>query len=234
MIYSLPSYPSNRLETLLHLDALACAMIQQQPSSYQDYKIKWGIVPLWSIMHVGSMVMTIIQMMSIAQSHHYTLVYDPAMMTTDASISLDAKSKITTRFGHQIKIESSTTQIPEWVDELCCMIQIHDKLKSINLYTITERESIEPNHPIIRVWANLHQGLNLNTSLVEDEKILTQLALGTLTDDSLTWYGLLSTMIRYYSSQPGDHSISPVSYHNTALIDGQKNSTTGYCAAIII
>jgi hypothetical protein len=97
------------------------------------------------------MIMTILQMMSVIQSHHYTLVYDPAMMTTDTSISLDTKSKISTRFGHQIKIESSTMQIPEWVDELCCMIQIYDTLKSIKLYTITERESIEPNHPIIRV-----------------------------------------------------------------------------------
>ncbi len=233
MNYQLPSYPSNRLEALLHLDMLACAMIQQQPSSYQEYKIKWGIIPLWSIMHVGSMVMTILQMMSVAPSHHYTLVYDPAMMTTDTSMSLDTKSKISTRFGHQIKIESSTTQIPEWVDELCCMIQIYDKLKSIQLYTIAERESID-HHPIIRVGANLHQGLSLNASLSEDEKILTQLALGHLDDESITWYGLLSTMIRYYTSQPGDHSVSPVSYHNTALIDGQKKSTTGYCAAIII
>ncbi len=234
MTYHLPSYPTNRLEALLHLDVLASAMINQQPTSYRDYTIKWGIIPLWPVIHSGSMTMTILKMISSAQSHHYTLVYDPAMMTTDTKLSLNDKNKLTTSFGHQVKIESSITQIPQRINELCCMMQIYDKVKFIQLYTIAERELIDTSHPIIRVGANLHQWLTLDASLIEDEKILTGLALGQLTDDSLSWYRLLSTMIRYYESQPGDHSISPVSYHNTALIDGQKDNTVGYCAAVII
>jgi hypothetical protein len=234
MTYSLPLYPTNRLEALLHLDMLASAMIDQQPSSHHDYVIKWAIAPLWPIIHTGSMTMTILKMIWQAQAHHYTLVYDPAMMTTDHTVSLSDTHKLTTSFGHQIKIESSITQIPQRVNELCCMMQIYDKLKSIQLYTIAERETIDTSHPILRIGANLHHWLSLETSLVEDEKILTQLTLGQLTDETLTWYGLLSTMIRYYNTQPGDHSISPVSYHNTALMDGQKDSTTGYCAAVVI
>ena len=151
MTYNLPSYPTNSLEALLHLDMLACTMIKQQPNLYQNITIKGSIIPIGPIMHVGNMVMTILKMISALQSHHYTFVYDPAMMNTDTTLLLNHNNKLTTSFGHHIKIVSNITQIPQRIDELCCMIQIYDKIKSIKLYTIAERESITSEYPIIRV-----------------------------------------------------------------------------------
>jgi hypothetical protein len=122
-------------------------------------------------------------------------VYDPDIIIDKTTTDVNKNHKFTTSFGHQIKIESNITQIssgvlvpdaiPQRVDELCCMMQIYDKVRSINLYTIHERESITANYPIIRVGANLHQGLDLDTSLAEDEKILTSLTLGQITDEAL-------------------------------------------------
>lgn len=234
MIYHLPPYPTNRLEALLHLDTLARAMVSQQDTSYRTYNIQWWIIPLWSIVHVGSMVMTVLYMMKQQHISTYTIVYDPDAIPDDtAPWRNTADKKITTSFGHQIQI-TSHWPVPWRMDELCCILQLYETVTSIKLYTINEREQITSAHPILRIGANLHQWLPLDTSLTEDEQILTKLALGQLDDTSIVGYNLLQTMIHYYAIQKPSYTLIPISYHNTALVDGQKENTVSYCAAIII
>lgn len=236
MNYQLPWYPTNRLEVLLHMDVLARAMMEQQPPEHQGHTLWWGIVPIWPIMHVGSMVMMIIFMLvRSSDSSRYTLVYDPAMLDDNhTSISLDAKSRLITSFGHKISVHTTLTQIPDLINDICCMLQLYTPLEHIHLYTIDQHESIIDQYPILWIGANLHHGLTLNTSLEQDEIILTQLTLGQANDDTIIGHALLSTMIHHYDVKSTDHSVIPISYHNTALVDGQKDSTTSYCAAVII
>jgi len=87
---------------------------------------------------------------------------------------------------------------------------------------------------VVWIAGNLHHGYTLQDSLIQDELALTQLTLGQVDDTTLTSYHILHALGAHYRHQDIDYNIIPVSYHNTALLDGQKKSTTSYCAALII
>jgi len=76
MTYHLPTYPSSRLETLMHLDMLARTMITQHENDLIGYKHCGAIIPRASIIHTGSMVMTLMRLITTHHHRHYTFIYD--------------------------------------------------------------------------------------------------------------------------------------------------------------
>jgi hypothetical protein len=234
LMYNLPSYPTNRLETLIHLDKIARAMINQHDSKLESLTHQWVILPLGEIIHVGTMVMTAIKLITLAKNHHYTIVYDPSIDSSTETISFNSNHKLTTSFGHHIPVTSKSDTLPKWIDELCCMIQLYDTIKQLTILTSDQDFSqINPSSSVLWVSGNLHYNWELETTLVQDELILTKLIWWTIDDNTIAHYNILNQLTNYYRLQEQQYHIIPVSYHNTALLDGQKNNTSGYCVAMI-
>lgn len=225
MRYHLPDYPTNRLETLIHLDKIARAMIDQHDSKLESLTHQWVILPLGEIIHVGTMVMTAIKLITLAKNHHYTIIYDPSIDSSTEIISLDSDYKLTTSFGHHIPVASKSNMLPKWIDELCCMIQLYDSIKQLTILTNNQDLSqIESSSSALWISGNLHHSWELETTLVQDEFILTKLIWWIIDDDSITHYHILNQLTNYYRLQQKQYHIIPVSYHNTALLDGQKTT----------
>lgn len=235
MTYKLPPYPSNRLETLMHLDMIARSMISQHEYELINFKHCGAIIPRASIVHTGSMVMTLIKIITTHHHRHYTFIYDWWLIQPDsAHVSLDNKGRLVTSFGHKIPTQSATPQIPIMIEQLCCMIQIYQDISQITLLHSDQLDQLDPKSMVIRIAGNLHDGLALQDSLTQDEAVLASLTLGQVPDTTLISYDILHTLGEHYRHQDIDYNIIPVSYHNTALLDGQKKSTSSYCAAVIV
>jgi len=235
MTYHLPTYPSSRLETLMHLDMLARTMITQHENDLIGYKHCGAIIPRASIIHTGSMVMTLMRLITTHHHRHYTFIYDVWFLEPDSDhVSLDDKGRLITSFGHKIPVKSASSQIPIIIEQLCCMIQIYQSISQITILHPDQLDQLDPKSMVVWIAGNLHHGYTLQDSLIQDELALTQLTLGQVDDTTLTSYHILHALGAHYRHQDIDYNIIPVSYHNTALLDGQKKSTTSYCAALII
>ena len=52
------------------------------------------------------------------------------------------------------------------------------------------------------------------------------LAMGKIEDTQIVGYNIIATMSAYYHAREEIYDIIPTSYHNTALLDGQKSHTS--------
>lgn len=235
MSYHLPTYPSSRLDTLVHLDTIARSMIAQHDHNLTEYDHCGIIIPRDSILHTGSMVMSMIKLITSHHPKHYVIMYDPALITNHQEYTLlDDNMMLTTNFGHRIMVEAPSTQLPHIIEQLCCMISIYQSVTHITVMHHQDQHRITDQHTMIWIAGNLHHDLHMDIALAQDEKVLTRLTLGQVDDTTLISYNILHTLWSHYRHQEVDYNIIPVSYHNTALLDGHKESTSSYCAALII
>jgi hypothetical protein len=140
---------------------------------------------------------------------------------------INDKGKFTTSFGHHIRVDAQLPHFPAWINHLCCMIQLYDSIDRLTVMTYDQDLcDIDPDSAVLRIAGNLHDGLLLEESLIQDETALSKLMMGHLDDRELVCHDILMTLTDYYHIQQAQYRIIPVSYHNTALLDGQKDRTS--------
>lgn len=233
MNYQLPPYPTNRLEALLYMD-------HYTSNDSNPLPIVAGFIPLDEISQIGMITMSIIKLLtSQCDCSNITLIYDPTTFVDDEMIWLvpwdDWTSHVLiTNFGHHITVTSTHTFLPHYIEEVCCMIQLYQTIKHLSIYTIDQISDInQTKNPIIWIGSNLHHQLDIDTTLAQDNEVLTSLQIGQVTDTTIVWHHLIATMISYYESLDNTYSITALHYHNTSIQDGQLDHTSGYCAGII-
>lgn len=233
MNYQLPPYPTNRLEALLYMDHYTSSDSNPLPI------VAW-FIPLDEISQVGMITMSIIKLLtSQCDCSDITFVYDPITYADDEMIWLVlwdnwTNDVLVTSFGHHITVTSIQQHLPRYIEEVCCMIQLYQTVKHINIYTIDQiAELNNVKNPIIWVGSNLHDWLDVDTTLTQDNDVLTSLQIGKISNTTIIWHNLITAMINYYESLNDTYGITALHYHNTSMQDGQIDQTSGYCAGVI-